>query len=412
MKVVHINRTDLLGSRFNGFALRELYARNGIAASHLVWNKLGTDPAAHEILPIPGRRIAYGIARKLEERLSLQSVLPVHASLLALQKPFREADLAHYHIIHDGYFSLPTLPLLSRLKPSVWTWHDPWIMAGHCIYPMDCTGWLTGCGSCPHLDRTFAMREDRTAEAFAMKQRVVERSKIDVVVASRFMQNMAKASPIGRHAATHLIPFGVDLDRYRPSDSETAKRRFGVLPDHIVLFARATGDSPYKGFDNLVAALGRIGTSKKLCLITVQETGRINMLMPTHQLIELGWTNDEDLMAQAFAAADIFLMPSLAEAFGLMAIEAMACGRPVIVVDGTSLPEVTFAPEVGVSVPRHDVDALASAITRLVENEDERHWRGRRGRELAEQHYGAALHVERMRKLYDSVLSSRDRAAA
>ena len=125
------------------------------------------------------------------------------------------------------------------------------------------------------------------------------------------------------------------------------------------------------------------------------------------QLIELGWINDEELVRDAFVAADIFLMPSVAEAFGVMAIEALACGKPVIVFEGTSLPEVTFAPEVGLSVPMRDGDALFHALQRLIDNPNERAERGRKGRMMAELHYGDDVYARRIAEIYKAVVAKK-----
>jgi glycosyltransferase involved in cell wall biosynthesis len=61
-------------------------------------------------------------------------------------------------------------------------------------------------------------------------------------------------------------------------------------------------------------------------------------------------------------------MPSMAEAFGMMAIEAMSCGRPVLCFEGTSLPGVTFAPDAGIAVPAADPAALAAVISNWIEH--------------------------------------------
>jgi glycosyltransferase involved in cell wall biosynthesis len=63
-------------------------------------------------------------------------------------------------------------------------------------------------------------------------------------------------------------------------------------------------------------------------------------------------------------------MPSTAEAFGLMAIESMACGTPAIVFDGTALPETIGGPECGVIVPQGDAAALTKAIEDCLDNPD------------------------------------------
>lgn len=87
----------------------------------------------------------------------------------------------------------------------------------------------------------------------------------------------------------------------------------------------------------------------------------------------------------------------------MMAIEAMACGKPVIVSDGTSLPEVTVAPDVGISVPAYDPAALAVEIKRLVEDSEERQRRGIAGRKIAEQRYDAVLFTSRLAEIYRRV---------
>ena len=109
------------------------------------------------------------------------------------------------------------------------------------------------------------------------------------------------------------------------------------------------------------------------------------------QTIELGWTDDEECIRDAFLAADIFLMPSIVEAFGVMAIEAMACGKPIICFDGTALPEVIFAPDVGISVPIRDSYALYQAIQHLIDAPAKGEKRGHKARAMAERHYSHSL---------------------
>ena len=87
----------------------------------------------------------------------------------------------------------------------------------------------------------------------------------------------------------------------------------------------------------------------------------------------------------------------------MMAVESMACGKPVIIFDGTSLPEVTGAPDVGVLVPRGDVDRLTEAMRRLILDQTERQARGRAGRALVEERYDARRFAQRLSGLYRDV---------
>jgi glycosyltransferase involved in cell wall biosynthesis len=101
------------------------------------------------------------------------------------------------------------------------------------------------------------------------------------------------------------------------------------------------------------------------------------------------------------------LMPSAAEAFGMMAMEAMACGKPVITTEGTSLPEVIFAPFGGISVPKGDSNAMKAAIEQLIENPERRFRLGARALELANKHYKFTTHAEKMLELYEDVILRR-----
>ena len=408
IKVLQVNSSDVVGSRFNNFALRELLAANDVRSRHLVWKKQSDDPASALFFNVPGSRLAVRALNRLERDLSLHGRLFPQSFTLPLHGEFRDADIVHYHIIHDGFFGLDALPWLSRLRPSIWTWHDPWPMTGHCIYPLTCERWRTGCGACPMLELPFAMRKDRTAQDFAWKQRILKRTDIDIVVASDHMRQMALASPIAGQMRLHTIPFGIDLEKFRPIDPRSSRQCLGIRPDRVVIGVRAFPSNPYKGFDFFVEALRRLDDiDTKLTIVTTHEKGRLNEFIGRHQIVDIGWINDDEMMLDTLHAVDFFVMPSTAEAFGMMAIESMACGKPVIVFDRTSLPEVTRAPDIGVAVPHGDVDRLADAMRRLITDQGERKARGAAGRALAEQSYGDRLFAQRLAALYRDVANRR-----
>lgn len=404
LNLLQVGRGDLLGSRFNGFAIRDLLKQREIESHFLAYEPRSQDPSVERALSYPGSALFTRATSHLERRYALHSVAQLHSFGLPFQRAFRKADVVHYQIIHDGFFSILAMPFLSRLKPSVWTWHDPWIMTGHCIYPMECERWKIGCGECPDLARPFAVPYDNTRKGFALKKWTVENSPINIVLASKWMMRMAKESPIGAHARLHHIPFGIDLNRYRPRDSAPARQKFGVRPGRVVIAVRGF-DSPFKGVREFVSALERIDTP--VCVLVIQDGGRFDGLIGKHQIVSLDWSDNEDQLIDAYTASDIFVMPSTAEAFGLMAVEAMACGKPIVVFEGTSLPEVTFAPDVGIAVPMRDVSALADAVTSLVENVDERLRRGRKAREIAERFYDDTIFADRFSNLYRAVAARR-----
>ena len=402
-KVVQISSGDLIGRRFNGYDLTPYLREHDVQSTHLVfWNKQSEAPFVSQLFPYPGSLRLTRTLNRLEDRLSTHAHFHPQSWFLPAHESFRAADVAHYQIIHDGYFSLGALRFLSQLKPTVWTWHDPWPLTGHCIYPIECERWLTGCGSCPDLNRVFSMRSDRTADEFERKKRIYERIDANVVVASPWMLQLVQRSPLTSHFKFHLVPFGIDLQKFRERDRAAARCKLGVLPGRKVVMIRAIA-SPYKGLENFIQALSHLGLGESLCIISFQETGHFDNFIGTHQIIEFNWSNDEDLLIDAYTASDLFIMPSKAEAFGMMAIEAMACGRTVICFEGTSLPSVTFAPDAGLAVPMDDNQALSQAIRHLLSNPNECELRGQRSRVLAEKHYDINIQAKSLTRLYREV---------
>lgn len=446
MKILQINGYESPGRRFNGLSLTRLLKIRGIDSSHLVWIKDSSDPAVFslaqggarlsryiswvksynnsapwfdQVFKIGKRNISIRgilglfdrltfqrgvnwIAGKLERTLSLQSILYVNSWWLTRMSIFKEADVLHLHIIHSGYLSLWSLPAITLRKPTVWTLHDPWAFTGHCVSPYDCTRWQKGCGQCPKLETPMPLREDRTAFLFRYKQRMLGKSKFDVIVASRWMLNMVQTSPMLSRVRIHHVPFGLDLSFFSQAAAPNSRLRFGIPAEALVICFRSD-TSEFKGLNHIIQALEEIHCEQPVYLVTFATKGLMLRFADRFQLVELGWTHDEELTRDAFVASDIFLMPSMAEAFGLMAIEAMACGKPVISFEGTALPEVTFAPDVGIAVPMGDTKALANALQHLIDFPEERKERGRKSRIIAEKHYDAEMQADRLAAIYRAV---------
>jgi glycosyltransferase involved in cell wall biosynthesis len=401
MKVLQVNGYESPGRRFNGLSITPLLKKYDVESRHLIWEKDSQNP---DVLTFEGaatRKINRIIGR-VERLTSMQSVLYVNGRHMMKMPAFAEADVLHLHIIHSGYMSMGDLPEITRRKPTVWTLHDPWAMTGHCIYPFECERWKIGCGKCPDLNIHFPLLMDTTRFLFKYKKRAYNKSNFDVIVASKWMRDMVEASPLFEDVNIHQVPFGLDLDFFHPEASPDARKRFGIPDEALVICFRAV-DNQFKGLPYIIAALERITSDRPVCLLTLNSKGLMTQFADRFQLVELGWTNDEEQARDAFIASDIFLMPSIVEAFGVMAIEAFACGKPVIVFEGTSLPEVTFAPDVGVSVPMHDGEGLYRALQHLIDNPAEREERGRKGREIAEQHYGDELYAQRLAEIYKKV---------
>ncbi len=400
MKVLQVNNVDLEGRRFNGYDLLSDLSNRGIHASQAVLTKSSHNPDVFSLLSREDS-VVHDAISLVEDRHSMNNLLFPWGRVLAEHPEFLSADVVHYHLIHNQVISLLDLPRMFDLKPSIWTIHDPWILTGHCVHPLNCLGWMTGCNDCPHLDSVFPMSRDNASRMWRIKQRVLSDIDVDLVVASDFMLDMVKRSPLTAHLdRVHLIPFGIDSSTYLLEDQRSISRdKLGIPKDDFVILFRAS-DWGVKGLPYIIEALGSTPPLRSTTLLTVDKTGLVDALADSYNIVEMGWVDDEALHRSIYSASDVFVMASEAEAFGLMAVEAMAAGRPVVCFAGTAVSAVTHAPECGISVPFRDATALRAAIDFLSDHPAEVVRRGALGREIAASEYSHERYLKGLEALY------------
>ncbi|MBI1797652.1 MAG: glycosyltransferase [Candidatus Eisenbacteria bacterium] len=401
MHVLQITLRDLEGRRFNGYDLHRALIERGHGSEMLVVRKGSRDPLvhAHTAAGEVFERALYGAERVT----SLQGMLSPFGWTMPMRRCFRGADVVHWHLVYPHFIGIFSAPVLARRRPTIWTLHDPWAMTGHCVHPLDCERWKTGCGRCPDLSRNFAVWFDTTAMVWRAKRAAYTRAPITLVVASAWMARRVAASPLLRDHACRVIPFGLDLERWRPLDRAACRARLGIPADaHVLAFRVPHGARQLrtKGIATLLDALRRLELTRPTHLIVLEAKGALEDLRGRYTLHESGWIDDEARLAESLAAADLFIMPSIAESFGLMALEAMACGTPAVVSAGTVLEETTRAPEAGTAVPVGDAAALAAAVRALLGDDARRAALARRGREIVERDHGHERYIARHVELY------------
>lgn len=406
MNNLQIGDNDLIGNRFNGHDLHLYLREKGIISNHLVWKKNSNDPYTYELATTSEDEILNDKFLNLETRFSTQSILYHNSYQLLRNKLFLESDIVHYHLIHNNFFSLSHFPILSYLKPSVWTLHDPWALTGHCIYPFECERWKIGCGDCPSLNTHFSINDDLTALNWEIKKLFYKISNMDIILASNWMYNLVKDSPLFESCDLHVIPFGLNLDLFKPGNNIEAKKSLGISTNSIVLCFRAI-NSQFKGLSHIKNVLHKLKTNYSITLLTFNEKDLMNEFKGKFKVIDLGWVNDEKYLVNAYNAADIFLMPSTAEAFGMMAMEAMACEKTVIVFKGTALENTVFSPEGGIAIDKGNEELFLKELVNLIENKEKRRIIGSNALKLTKENYDSKQYVNKIIELYREIITKR-----
>lgn len=412
MKVVYVSAYDLPGQRFNGMVIHRALLAQGHDSDYVVDLKYSNEARVHTF----GSRLLKKLNRaagRLEIRQSRQMDLcPLGMELFGL--PYaRRADVVHLQLLHArNFFSLRMLPwIASGKRPVLWTLHDPWITTGHCVHSLGCDRWQTGCGECPDLSLPLPILEDRTARNWQLKRKSLQRASLHLIVASRWMEQRVADSPILQHLPRSVIPFGLDPEVFRVGDKAAARKTLGLPPDARVAAVRWTPHNMLKGTRFAEEALMRLPEGTVTHVLCFESNGNdVEKLKTRFEVIPLPWLEEGNDLARAMTAADVFLMPSVGETFGMMAIEAMACGTPVVVFEGTSLPDVVGAPESGVAVPHGDAAALSAAIGRLMTESAYRQQVIENALALVARDYTEAAYVARHVSLYEELLDGHRRA--
>ncbi|HKB27253.1 MAG TPA: glycosyltransferase [Methylomirabilota bacterium] len=193
------------------------------------------------------------------------------------------------------------------------------------------------------------------------------------------------------------IPCGVDTELFTPGDRAAARRELGLDARPVLLWVGRM--APIKGLDTLLAAVGRLcaaGTEARLLIVggdaddppnghEASLRAQIRRLRLDGAVSFVGPQPQERLPIY-YAAADVTVVPSYYESFGMVALEAMACGSPVIASRVGGLVTTVRDGVTGFLVPESDVAALAERIAALVADPD-LGWRiGREGVRWAAQH--------------------------
>ncbi len=402
MNVLEVNCSDLIGHIFDGYDLMEsLNSQSDYRVRQVVALK---QSANDDVICVSKTKVITDILSAVERKHHVNNIFSFCGEEILNLPEYKDADIVHFHILHNGFVSLLDYPDLFKGKKCVWTIHDPWILTANCIYPLSCNQWKTKCMECP-IEGDFRYGKDDAGNEFMwkVKEEILREINPHIVVSSSFMKNMIEQSPLTKHfGKIHQISFGVDSNKYHPKTKLDRRRQMGISENRIVIGIREGGI--IKGSEYAYEALRRLPNIwDKIELVIVGGFAELNGLENRLKITQLGWIQNEEEMIHILEACDIFLMPSLAETFGLMAIEAMAAECAVVCFAGTVVEEIIRAPECGIAAEYCSVDSLKNEISKLVLNPTEASIRGKLGRKLVENEYQYSKYVNKHKKLYEQI---------
>ncbi len=232
----------------------------------------------------------------------------------------------------------------------------------------------------------------------------IERSD-GVTAVSDFLRRMTLEEFQIKNGIETIYTF-IDTTAHCPTRAYHDRAAF-ARPDEKILL-HISNFRPVKRVLDTVRVLERVVKEMPAVLLMVGEGPERSSAQALARRLGLAervkFLGTRETVEEIAALADVFLLPSELESFGLSALEAMACEVPVVGSDAGGLPELVANGQTGYLLPVGDVDGMAARVIELLRNEERRKAMGRAGRRRAEEHFNAETIVTQYERFYEKVL--------
>ncbi len=352
------------------------------------------DPALPEVEAFaPGARVIQ-VAAGPAERVEKEEMAGLTSAFADGVEAFRARESVTYDLVHSHYWLSAAAgePLAER-------WRVPHVAMFHTLAEVKL--------------RARASESERP-DRLEAERRLVH--ALDRVVAAtehehRLLRQIYRV-PSERVA---VIPLGVDLARFAPGDRQAARERLGIPPEARVVLAVGRIE-PLKGLDILIRAIAEMSDRSGVVLRIIggddRATAEVERLraiaaqVGVADAVQFLGPRPHEALVDDYAAADVVAVPSFYESFGLVAVEAMASGVPVVASRVGGLASTVVDGRTGYLIPWRCPTPFAEKIELLLSNEELRRALGAGARQRMEQGYAWSVVARSVADLYAELLEA------
>ena len=393
---VHTSPTASLGQNANGGLnvyvgeVCSAFSDRGIATDIFTRKQSADDPIIERLAALS--RVIYLPAGRGLDKYALYDSVPTFAVQVL---DFAEREGSSYDLLFSHYWLSGEVACLLR--------------------PQLAAGWA-------HIAHTLGLVKNRTLATGARPEPALRirvegeiAQQADLLIASTTDESGELVQAYGANPGrVFVVPPGVDLSMFQPIDRGEARRTIGYGPGRLLLFVGRL--ERLKGVEVAIRALALLRDRRHddVRLVILGEDSRdgdesekdrlkavANALGVRSRIDFLGSVAHHELPF-FYSAADVCVMPSYSESFGLVGLEAQACGTPVVCADVSGLRSVVRDEVSGYLIDGHDPAAYAERIGRLLDDRELAQQMGRRGRLLA-QRFSWTRTADRLQELFEGV---------
>lgn len=414
MKPLLISRSDIeFGADRAAYRLHQGLHSMGVESQMLVQNKLTDDRSVICPLGNLGKKLVNfretfdALPHKFYREAPAAMFWPgwVPDRIQSQVNPINP-DVINLHWICRGYMQLETIAKLN--KPVVWTFHDMWGFTGGCNYNEECDRYKESCGRCPQLNsnRDF----DLSRWVWQRKAKAWKNLDWTVVTPSRWMAECTRSSSLFREVRVEVIPNGIDTETYRPIDRTTARNLLKLpLDRQLILFGAVSATSDRrKGFHLLQPALQSLsqsGWQDQIELVVFGSSAPTQGLDLGFKSHYLGKLSDDISIALIYAAADVFVAPSVQDNLPNTVMEAIACGTPCVAFKIGGMPDMIEHQHNGYLASPYEIEDLARGIAWVLEHPERHEKLSHHAREKTEREFTQELQAHRYLSIFTEMVS-------
>lgn len=380
MKILFINTIDNVGgAALVGWNLSEVLLKKGHDPKYMVGFKKSKDKYVYQLrrnillnylttkTNIDFNFIFCGLLTKF-----LANDIDFGAKEEVLNHPwYKKADIIHCNNLHGNYIKLDSIKEMSKEKKIVWTLHDEWAIMAHgsCIVE-DGDKPVDGLYRRTDLNLYPAMLWNNEKYLSSRKSEIYKNSNLHFVVPSKWLLSKVKKSVL-KDNDIQLIHNGIDINIFKKYDKNSSRSKLGLpLDKKIILFVANSGtNNPLKGWSYIEKIIDYFKDNDNLFFLCIGGSERDERKTGSN-VRYVKYINNNNLLAQYYSSSDIFLFTSLVESFGLVPIEAMSCGLPVVAFPVGIIPEVIIHKKNGYIARHKDADDLIKGVEYIMSLSD------------------------------------------
>lgn len=414
MKVVHLNTYENNGGA--GRACSRLVAAlqaQGVEASSWVNYSFEKKPQAYNFSKgfLAKYFTAFQIlAERLLTKLSLKPQqtpfsVPYFGRDITQHPAVQEADILHLHWVNHAFMRPWNLSQLKSLgKPIVWTFHDSNAFTGGCHVRYTCTHFEQECGNCPLLKSSGP--NDLSHRIWKSKSAAYADLEFSIITPSNWMAESVKRSKLLGKRAVQVIPNTLDTQVFKPVSKQQARKILGLPADQFIVLSgfMPSKNDKHKGTPYLMEALALLPNKAGTALLVFGNKNEESLPALPVATTFLGTINDDEKLALAYSAADVFVSPSLEDNLPNTVLESLACGTPVVAFTTGGIPDMVKHQHNGYLAEYQSAADLAAGI-QWVHQHPDRKKLGLNARNIVETHFSEAVVAQQHMELYQSLVN-------